>query len=358
MTIAQDKYCYTDTNSDGTHTIKGILEFTDVNERDTACVFRVHLESKTVLLSRLAGLNYSSLAANDTIPNLIWKQYLESIGIIPTDIQWIKHGGTFDGCSGSHVDIRYPYRAIDPETNQPNNDYEPAFIEWSGNKFEYSETRLKQSKTIVDESRLKFFELYFGTVEEITDRFNWRKGVNRLDVEYRVDRVNSDSSKTIKTIYHWDHPDYPSHCLLRILLHPKKAIIMMSSLKSNIPPHRSVYYNQPINTLGDCLVQVVNGIYQQYQYELSQYQRENTVWIRERGEFSSPDDRVVWHEPSYFQLINLVWNGATLDYLYSEDDEDNDNCTYIENKSHIAFFRSDKFGTVEESLDELGWFNR
>jgi hypothetical protein len=358
MTITQDKYCYTDTNPDGTKTIKGILEFTDVNGKDKACVFRVHLDSKTVLLSELVGLHYSSLATNDLIPNLIWKQYLESTGIQPADIQWIKHGGTFDGCSGSHVDIRYPYRAINPRTNRPSNDYSPAFIEWNGNKFEYSDIRLKQSKTIVDESQIKFFQSYFGTVEEITDRFNWRKGVNRLDIEYRVDRINSDGSKTIKTIYHWEHPDYPSHCLLRILLHPKRAIIIMSSLKSNIPPHRSVYYNYPINTLGECLIQVVNGIYQKYQYELSQYQRENTIWIYEHGEFSSPDDRYICHEPSYFRLVNLAWNGSTLDYLYSEDDEDNDNYARINNKSQIDFFRSSRFGTVEESLAELGWFNR
>lgn len=358
MTIAQDKYCYTDTNPDGTKTIEGILEFTDVNGKDTACVFRVHLDSRTVLLSELVGLHYSSLATNDLIPNLIWKQYLESTGIQPADIQWIKHSGTFDGRSGSHVDIRYPYRAIDPETNQPSNDYAPAFIEWNGNKFEYSEIRLKQSKTIVDESQIKFFELYFGTVEKITDRFNWRKGVNRLDIEHRIDRVNSDDSKTIKNIYHWEHPDYPSHCLLRILLHPKKAIVMMSEIQSNIPPHQS-YRNESTNSLYECLIQVVNGIYQKYQDELSQYQRENTIWIYEWGEFTDPGDyRDVWHEPSYFELVNLVWNGSTLNYLYSENDEDNDNCTYIENKSQIAFFRSDRFGTVEESLKELGWFNR
>jgi hypothetical protein len=358
MTIAQDKYCYTDTNPDGSHTIKGILEFTDLDGKDKACVFRVHLESKTVLLSKLVGLHYSSLAENDIIPNLIWKQYLESTGIQPADVRWIKHGGTFDGCSGSSVDIRYPYRAIDPETQRPRNDYDLAFTEWNGNKFELSQIRLKQDRIILDKSEIQFFQSYFGTVEEITDKFNWRKGVNRLDVEYRVDRVNSDGSKTIKTIYNWEHPDYPSHCLLRILLHPKKAIIIMSSLQSNIPPYRDVYRNQPINTLYECLIEVVNGIYQEYQYELSQYQRESTVWIYEWGEFSTPDNRGVWHEASYFELVNLVWNGSTLDYLYSEDDDDNNNYSYIENKSQIDFFRSSRFGTVEESLAELGWFNR
>jgi hypothetical protein len=48
MIISQNKYCYADTNPDGTHTIKGILEFTDVDGSDTACIFRIHLESKTI----------------------------------------------------------------------------------------------------------------------------------------------------------------------------------------------------------------------------------------------------------------------------------------------------------------------
>jgi hypothetical protein len=55
--------------------------------------------------------------------------------------------------------------------------------------------------------------------------------------------------------------------------------------------------------------------------------------------------------------VNLAWNGSTLDYLYSEDDDDNDNYTRIKNKAQIEFFRSDRFGTIEESLNELGWFN-
>jgi hypothetical protein len=358
MTITQDKYCYTDTNPDGSHTIKGILEFTDLDGKDKACVFRVHLESRTILLSELVGLHYSSLAENDIIPNLIWKQYLESTGIQPADLRWIKHGGTFDGCSGSSVDIRYPYRAVNPKTKRPRNDYDLAFTEWNGNKFELSQIRLKQNRIVLGKSEIQVFQSHFGTVEEITDHFNWRKGVNRLDLEYRVDRLNSDGSKTIKTIYHWDHSDYPSHCLLRILLHPKKAIIIMSSLQSNISPHQS-YRNESNNSLYKCLIQVVNGILQKYNYELSQYQKEDTVWIYEWGEFTDPGDyRDVWHVPSYFQSVNLVWNGSTLDYLYSEDDEDNDNYSYIETKPQIDFFRSSRFGTVEESLAELGWFNR
>jgi hypothetical protein len=356
MTIAQDKYCYTDTNPDGSHTIKGILEFTDVDGKDKACVFRVHLESKTVLCSQLVGLHYSLLAKCDIVPNLIWKQHLESTGIQPTDLQWIQHRGTFDGCCGSNVDIRYPYRDIDPETNESINYYNPAWIEWNGIKFERPKPEPNWNKPSLD--KIEFPRSLFGTVEEITAKFNWRKGVNRLDVEYRVDRVNSDESKTIKTIYHWEHPDYPSHCLLRILLHPKKAIIIMSELQSNTPPHQS-QRNEANNSLYKCLIQVVNGIYQKYQYELSQYQRENTIWIYEWGEFTDPGDpRDIWHEPSYFQLVNLVWNGSTLNYLDSEDDGDNKNLPYIKNKSQIDFFRSSRFGTVEESLTELGWFNR
>ena len=356
MTIAQDKYCYTDTNLDGTHTIKGILEFTDVDERDTACVFRVHLESKTVLICQLVHLPCSLKAQDNIVPNLIWKQQLESTGIQPSDIRWFNHCGTFSGHSG-RADIRRPYQDINPRTHQRYHYYTPVLIQWDGSKFEYANPDKIRGEAVTDKSQIQFLESHFGTVEEITDRFNWRKGINRLDIEYRIDRVNSDGSKTIKTIYHWEHPDYPSHCLLRILLHPKRAIIMMSSLKSNIPPHRSVYGNQPINTLGECLIQVVNGIYQQYQYELSQYQRENTIWIYEHGDFSSPDDRYICHEPSYFRLVNLAWNGSTLDYLYSEDDEDNDNYARINNKSQIDFFRSSRFGTIEESLNELGWLN-
>lgn len=356
MTIAQDKYCYTDTNLDGSHTIKGILEFTDVDDKDKACVFRVHLESKTVLFSELVGLHYSLLAENDIIPNLIWKQHLESTGIQPTDLQWIHHRGTFDGCCGSNVDIRYPYRDIDPQTNQSTNYYNPAWIEWNGMKFERHKPEPNWNKPSLDE--IEFPRSCFGTVEEITDKFNWRKGVNRLDVEYRVEQVSSDGSKTIKTIYHWEHPDYPSHCLLRILLHPKKAIIIMSELQSNIPPHRCVYSDYPINTLGQCLIQVVNGIYQQYQYDLSQYQPENTIWIYEHGDFSSPDDRYISYEPSYFRLVNLTWNGSILDYLHSEDEYGNKNLPSIKNEAQIDFFRSSRFGTVEESLTELGWFNR
>ncbi len=356
MTIAQNKYYYTDTNPDGTYTIKGILEFTDIDGRDTACAFRVHLESRTVLISQLVHLPCSFEAQDIIAPNLIWKQHLESTGIQPSDLRWFNHHGAFSG-HGGRVDIRRPYQDINPRTHQRYQYYIPVLIQWHENKFEYINSKEIRGESIHDKLEIKFPESSFGTVEEITDRFNWRKGISRLGIEYRVDRVNSDGSKTIKTIYHWDHPDYPSHCLLRILLHPKKAIIIMSSLKSNIPPHRSVYGDLPINTLGECLIQVVNGIYQKYQHQLSEYQQKNIIWIYERGEFSTPDDRSIWHEPSDFKLVNLVWNGSILDYLYSEDDEDNDNRTYIENKAQIELFRSSRFGTVEESLTELGWFN-
>jgi hypothetical protein len=356
MTIAQDKYCYTDTNPDGSHTIKGILELTDVNGEDTACVFRVHLESQTVLISQLIHLPCSWEIQDDIAPNLIWKQHLESTGIQPNDIEWFNHCGTFSGHSG-RADIRRPYQDIDPETHERYDTYEPVLIEWNGDKFEYSNPKNKRGQHFTNYCLFPVLSEYLGKVEEITDKFNWRKGVNRLDVEYRIDRINSDDSKTIKTIYHWEHPDYPSHCLLRILLHPKKTIIIMSSLQSNIPPHRSVYGNQPINTLGLCLIQVVNGIYQDYQYELSAYQQENTIWIYEHGNFSSPDDRYISYEPSYFRLVNLTWNGCVLDYLHLEDEYGNKNLPSIKNKSQIDFFRSSRFGTVEESLDELGWFN-
>jgi hypothetical protein len=356
MTIAQDKYCYTDTNPDGSHTMKGILEFTDLDGDDMACIFRFHLESKTGVISQLVYLLCSWETQDNLVPNLIWKQYLEPTGISPNDIQWFNHRGTFSGHNG-RVDIRRPYQDIDPETRQRNDAYKPVLIEWTGSKFEYSNPNELRGQIFYDKSLLPVPALYLGTVEEVADKFSWRKNINRLDSEHRVDRVNSDGSKTIKTIYRWEHPDYPSHCLLRILLHPKKAIIMMSELNSNTPPHES-YRNACNNALCECLIQVVNGIFQKYNYELSQYQRENTVWIYEWGKFTKPVQFVdTWHEPSYFQLVNLVWNGSTLDYLYSEDDEDNDNLTYIENKAQIDFFRSSRFDTVEESLDELGWLN-
>ncbi len=357
MTIAQDKYCYTDTNPDGSHTIKGILEFTDLDGDDMACIFRFHLESKTGIISQLATLPCSWETQDNLVPNLIWKQYLEPTSILPNDIQWLNHRGTFSGHNG-RVDIRRPYQDIDPETQQQNDAYNPVLIEWTGSKFEYSNPNELRGQIFYDKSLLPVPALYLGTVEEVANKFNWRKGINRLDTEHRVDQINNDGSKTIKTIYRWEHPDYPSHCLLRILLHPKKAIIIMSSLQSNIPPHRSVYGNQPINTLGQCLIQVVNGIYQDYQYELSAYQRENTIWIYEHGDFSSPDDRYISYEPSYFRLVSLGWNGFALDYLYSKDDKKNHNYAKIDNKSQIDFFRSSRFGTVEESLAELGWFNQ
>jgi hypothetical protein len=357
MTIAQDKYCYTDTNPDGSHTIKGILEFTDLDGNDTACIFRFHLESKTGVISQLVYLTCSWETQDNLVPNLIWKQYLEPTGISPNDIQWLNHRGTFSGHNG-RVDIRRPYQDIDPETQQRNDAYKPVLIEWTGSKFEYSNPNEVRGQIFYDKSLLPVPALYLGTVEEVADKFNWRKGINRLDSEHRVDQINNDGSKTIKTIYRWEHPDYPSHCLLRILLHPKKAIIMMSSLKSNIPPHQS-YRNKSINSLYECLIQVVNGIFKKYNYELCKYQQENTIWIYEWGDFSSTpyDWTDVWSVTSYFELVNLVWNGSTLNYLYLEEDEDNDNCTSIENKAQIDFFRSSRFGTVEESLDELGWFN-
>jgi hypothetical protein len=356
MTISQNKYCYTDINLDSTHTIKGILEFTDVDGKDTACVFRVHLESRTVLISQLVHLPCSFEAQDNIAPNLIWKQHLESTGIQPSDLRWFNHCGTFSGHDGK-ADIRRPYQDTNPRTHQQYQYYTPVLIQWRENKFEYINPKEIRGRSVHDKLQIKFSESYFGTVEEITDRFNWRKGINRLDIEYRVDRLNSDSSKTIKTIYHWDHPDYPSHCLLRIVLHSQQAIILMSSLQSNIPPHRSVYGDRPINTLGECLIQVVNGIYQKYQYQLLEYQTKNIIWIYERGEFSTPDDRLVWHEQSYFRLVNLAWNNSKLDYFYPKNDEDNDNYISIKDESKITFLRSDRFGTVEESLSELGWFN-
>jgi hypothetical protein len=355
MTIAQDRYFYVDINADGSETYKGILEFRDSDDNEAACVFRIHPASKIVLLSELVGFDYSLLEERATIATLIWQRYLEVTKINASDISWMIHEGMFSGRYG-RVDIRYPYRDINPSTGKNTSRYSNLLVIWNGSSFKCSESEKSKTKTITDSKEIQFIQSHLGTVEEITKKFNWQRNIDRLDIEYYRVKDNKDHSKTIKAIHHWDHPDYPSHCLLRIYLDADRAMVIMSEIQSNTPPHRSIYSsNHPTNGVKECLVQVVNSVHLKYRQELAQYDVQDMLHIYEWGEFTSPSDyRDIPVIPSRMKAITLSQNGLEFNYTYPAKEQDN----YIEVKDpDLRILRSDKIGTAEESLLELGWRN-
>jgi hypothetical protein len=347
MTIAQDKYCVIDTNADGSKTLKAIIEFLDVDGTETAFGFSFHNDTRTAVISRLPGLGYSLNARMDTMPNLAWQKYLQPAGVNPNEVNW-----TYHTIYSSRLDLRHPYRGIDPYNGKPEIFYEPMEMPWIDGKFEQSELGDLLGRHITDKERLQFFQTYFGTLEELTDRFNWRKGANRLDIEYKIEKVNEDGSTILKTIYFWEHPDYPAHCMVRIWARATDAIVIITSLQSNIPPEQdNIHYEyKASNYVGNFLPQVIEGIQIKYSYLLDKYCVFSVLWIFESQISLGFDEEVGYNSSMYF-ICSLVNESGRVE-LHKK---------YIHKKEELqiqALFASKYLGNAFESLDELGWLNR
>lgn len=346
MTIAQDKYCYIDTNSDGSKTLKAIFEFVNKDGEDAACLIRFHLESQIILISSLYGDYYSF--DEEEVLNQLWHQYLKSTNADPCNIKWIEHDIKLDD-----VDIRHPFRNVDYYDNTYQEYYRWLLAQWDGDRFIYSNPSPsdKFGEDIYDDRQKLFFKEYFGTPEEITDKFNWRKGFNRLDVDYTIQKVNEDGSTILKTILFWDHPDYPAHSLVRIWCRNNTAIVIITEPLSNMPPEQNIGYNaSSTNHVEHHLPQVIAAICAKYSYLLSQYQSDNIGWFLETQLSHSFEDE----KQNYDSLMKTLrlrkdeLGELEIEKIYIEDSQ----------TESQTFLRSEPLGTAKSSFKELGWFNR
>ncbi|PSB59582.1 hypothetical protein [Chamaesiphon polymorphus] len=346
MTIAQDKYCYIDTNPDGSRTLKAIVEHVNEEGSDTASLIRFHVDSQIVLIAGLWDNHFSF--ANEMVLNQVWQQYLKPTGVDPGAIKWVEHDIKLD-----HVDIRHPFQNIDYYDNEYQEYYRWMTPQWDGEKFIYPEpSRSKKfGKRINDNSHKPLFKEYFGTPEEITDRFNWRKGVNRLDVDYTIQKVNEDGSTILKTILFWEHPDYPAHSLVRIWCRSKTAIVIITEPLSNLPPTQNIGYDPTsTNHVERHLSQVIGEIRTKYSHLLLPYQADNIGWFLETKLAHSFEDE----GRGYGSLIKILklrkdeLGEIEIEKIYIKDSQ----------RESQIFLRSEPLGTAESSFQELGWFNR
>jgi hypothetical protein len=345
MTIAQDKYFVIDTNADGSTTLKTIIEFIDANGKEVAVGFSFHNTSRTAIVSELPGFPRSLQVMTEIVPNLAWQKFMQPTGVEPPEISWIYHN-----IYRNRIDLRHPYRGINPRQGTPDIDYRVLNMEWNGSKFEHPGIGYLAGGKIWDKERLQFFQTYFGTLEELTERFNWHKGVNRLDIEYKIEKVNNDGSTILKTIYFWEHPDYPAHCLVRIWARATDAIVIITSLHSNIPPEQDIDYDvYPTNYVGDFLPQVMLGIHNKYEYLLGKYKDVGICWVLETQIAHSYEDSLR-HSESCLDLLKVQKDKTgeiKIEDVYIEDDD-------IPTQTLL---RGEPFGSALDSLDELGWLD-
>jgi hypothetical protein len=344
MTITQDKYCYTDINPDGSRTLKAIFEHVNEEGNDTASLIRFHVESQIVLIAGLRNNHYSF--AKEEVLNQIWHQHLKFTDANPAAIKWVEHDIILDD-----VDIRHPFRNVDYYDNTYQEYYRWMLARWDGNKFTYPNPDDKFGEDIYDDRHKRLFKEHFGTPEEITDKFNWRKGMNRLDVDYTIQKVNEDGSTILKTILFWKHRDYPAHSLVRIWCRSKTAIVIITEPLSNMPPEQNIGYNaSSTNHVERHLPQVIAAICAKYSYLLSQYQADNIGWFLETQLSHSFEDR----GRGYGSLIK------TLKLRKDESGKLEIEKIYIKDSQRESqiFLRSEPLGTAKSSFKELGWFNR
>jgi hypothetical protein len=346
MTIAQDKYFCIDTNPDGSQTLKAIVEFNDTDGSEIAIAFRFHDRSKTAVVSELPRFRYSRQAMVDIVPNLVWQRFLKPMELEPREIEWIHHEIYCD-----RVDVRHPYRGINPYDGKPENKYIPIAYKWNGHQFEHPNPGYLSGKMIWDKDRLQFFDTYFGTLEELTNRFNWQKGINRLGVDYTIQKINEDGSTILKTILFWEHPDYPTHSLVRIWCRNKTAIVIITEPLSNMPPEQGIHSYDVYNTnhVGRHLSQVIGEVCTKYSYLFSPYQADNIGWFLETDlAYSFEHER--WNYDSSMSILKLG-KGESGELLIQEIDVED---SQTESQT---FLRSEPLGTAKSSFKELGWRN-
>jgi hypothetical protein len=354
MTIAQDKYCYIDTNPDGSRTLKAIVEHTNkegvehINKEgnDTASLIRFHLESQIVLIAGLCDNHFSF--ASEEVLNQVWHQYLKPTGVNPGTIKWVEHDIRL-----GDIDIRYPFRNVDYYDNTYQEYYRWILPHWDGDKFRYLEPSLNKhfGKCIHDNHQKQFFKEYFGTPEEITEKFNWHKGMNRLDIDYSIQKVNDDGSTILKSILFWAHPDYPAHSLVRIWCRSRTAIVIITEPLSNLPPTQNIGYDpSSTNHVERHLPQVIGEICSKYSHLLSPYQADNIGWFLETKLAHSFEDE----GRGYGSLIKILklrkdkLGKLEIEKIYIKDSQ----------RDSQIFLRSEPLGTAKSSFKELGWFNR
>jgi hypothetical protein len=347
MTIAQDRYFDVIDNPDGSKTLVGIVEF-EAEDINRICLFRFH--GSTVLLSSLYGSRTFKSHPEMAI-NIIWKKYIESTGTNPYKINWIRHDGVFSGGRGK-ADIRNPYSSYSPEHGKIVSYYAPIFVKWNGDRFitDDSEKYLFGNNFSEQESE-RLTRCNFSTVEAITKHFKWARGINRMDIEYLKEHTNSDGSTTIKTIFFWEHPLHPSHCLVRIWLRESETVIIISELSSNIPPFLDDLYHADkiTNRASKCLPQIINGVFTKIRAWHSPYRIDNINWIYEWGDFSTYDDRISWGVyNSSFEKINVSYDVENTLTVRPEEISNSE-------QDLQSVLRSDFFGDVVESCQELGW---
>jgi hypothetical protein len=344
MIIAQDKYCYIDTNSDGSRTLKAIVEHVNEEGSDTASLIRFHIDSQTVLIAGLCNNHYSF--AKEEVLNQVWYQYLNPTGVNPLTIKWVEHDIRL-----GDIDIRHPFRNINYRINKYQEYYRWMLPHWDGDKFIYLNPDDKFGEDIYDDSQKQFFKEHFGTPEEITEKFNWRKGINRLDIDYNIQKVNEDGSTILKTILFWEHPDYPAHSLVRIWCRSKTAIVIITEPLSNLPPTQNIGYDpSSTNHVERHLPQVIGEIRTKYSHLLSPYQADDIGWFLETKLAHSFEDE----GRGYGSLIKILklrkdeLEKIEIEKIYIKDSQ----------RELQIFLRSEPLGTAESSFQELGWFNR
>jgi hypothetical protein len=373
MTIAQAKLNYIDTNSDGTITIKGILEFDPVDKYeprkveegfsvgipydDAFLMYRIHVinDSATILISDLVGSKDFLLDFNiANIANLIWKKYLRPRNINPYKIEFFDHEGQF---SHRAFDISTPYR-----TNY--NDYLKLVLEWDGDRFTYDYDRNKPTRYVRTKGEKKEYLMSscFDTVEGVAQKLNWQKGLNRIDIDHYSERFDAKGVKIISNIHFWEHPDYPAHCLLRMYLHPAKAVILLTELRSNIKRTDGglCRESESNNSLVLWLLQVVNEVYRKYESELGKYQPTNLLFMYEFGEFSDPRPRDVPMIPymaSSIYIIQLNWDGKEFKFPNPDSEWEFENLDEIYDLEKLDNIRYHLFGNFDAAMLELGWRN-
>jgi hypothetical protein len=350
MTIAQDRYFDAIDNPDKSKTLVGIVEF-EADGENMVCLFRFH--GSTVLISDLYGSHLYSDGI-EIACNLIWQKYIESTGVNPAKINWIKHEGPFSGRCG-RIDIRNPFSDRKPRDGKVFNEYCPVLLDWSSNKFILANVGNICGRDFSEEESEPYSHSNFSSVEAITHRFNWTRNLNRLDIDYIKEQKNNDGTTTIKNIYFWENFDYPSHCLVRIWIKADEAIVILSELVGNIPPFQCEYFGtekngrKVTNRASDFFAQIINGIQRKFYYELSHCKSNKIVWIYEWGEFSSNDERKSHGiYGSSFDYIELSSNQEG--ELKTTLDSISDNDTNMQN-----VLRGEAFGNVQDSLQELGW---
>jgi hypothetical protein len=353
MTIAQniDKATFLDyieTNSDGSQTIKGILELRLSGERDTLCAYRIHVKSQIAIIADLPG-SYPTIVNGIKVANLLINKYFQHYNLNPKSIIWVQqseHYGIED-----RTDLRRPFF-------MDRNYFSEFIMNWNGKSYQLPEGQDRLPRYKLHNVEKQFLESdVFGTVEDIANKLNWKRNINRIDIEYRIERVINSDLKIIKTIYFWEHPDYPAHCLVRILLHRQQAFVLITEIRSNIPPDRD---NASSHTARKCMSIVINGIYEKFRQELAPYSLKDINWIYEYGFCSTFGERSGWAYSNYYSELYL------LDPSWDNNDRSNPNFKLgknpldgdeITDPNYISLLRSEVFGEAEDSFNELGWRN-